>query len=115
MSEAKLAELGGAREAYSKEVKRIGIKNIARVDGRLDPYTIIPICVKYVCGLADLCKRTYKCSDEQAIDWAIESYNGGFGNLKNEIPFLETYNHDRKINKMESMLFPQGTRPSVYH
>jgi hypothetical protein len=105
ISDSILIELKAVQKAFTAEIKRIGVKNIK--DDRLIPEKIIPVCVQYIAGLAYQAKLEYTCSDEQAIDWAMEAYNGGYGNLKKDLPFEETYNHERRINKLESELFPR--------
>ncbi|MGV8171093.1 MAG: transglycosylase SLT domain-containing protein [Candidatus Woesearchaeota archaeon] len=77
-------------------------------DDRVNPEIVIPMGVKYLAILARTCKNYYKCSDEQAVSWAIEAYNAGFGSVRDNIrPYPETAAYSRRIQKDKSRLFPQ--------
>jgi hypothetical protein len=95
----------------SKEytVASYGIKEFSVIkshgDERFVPELVIPKFVELLAGLAKTCKDKYHCSDERAIDWAIEKYEEGLNFSSAIRPSTKTAALSRSVDKLEAKLF----------
>jgi len=107
-------ERDNAINTFENKLSNIGIKNLD--DDRLRPEIAIRMSVKYIAGLAKRFKKEKHCSDAQAVNWAIEAYNGGYGAVINKgTIYADTYRYERGIHNIECSLYPydDGNKPYV--
>jgi len=114
MYELKADSLYEVRKAvlagFEKALRAVDITKLD--DDRLVPRIAIPKAVWYFTSLARQIQRIYHCSDEQAINWAIDAYNAGLGSIKYVKPATETSIYNRLIHKDEPKLFPYAPHKS---
>jgi hypothetical protein len=104
-------EYDKANLEFEAEVKRIGSKLVEKSSQVFD----IPIstnnAVKYIVSLAKRFKKEFHCHDEQALLWAAEAYNGGYGAVsmgikKNTRIYPATRDYTRHIASVRAKIFP---------
>jgi len=104
---------------FEGALREVDVKKLD--DDRLVPRIAIPKAVWYFTSLARQIQRMYHCSDEQAINWAIDAYNAGLGSIEYVKPATETSIYNRLIHKDEPKLFPYAPHqnqkyvPSVFN
>ena len=89
---------------FEKALRAVDIKKLK--DDRLIPETAIPKAMWLFTSTARQIQKIYHCSDEQAINWAIDAYNAGLGSIAYVKPAIETSIYNRFIHKDEAKLFP---------